>query len=443
MIHPFSLERCLRAVTALFLFLLPWQTIWIMKEQLVNGDKWQWGTLGLYGTEVVLWIAVGCFMAWYWQQRKKAEGPVQITCDRLFLASLLIFILYWFIASWWAADRSVAFQYAFRVLEASLIFLLLFLGPIHKKELILSFLLGALLQSVLAIMQFVFQTSWEHVWFGLSAHPAWEVGTSVVSSDGIGRWMRAYGAFPHPNILGGYIATAILFFSLFIYKEPLRPRSIIVLLLLFTGLIFSLSRSAFLMSALTVVCVCLVALWQQQYRFAFQYGVTVAILCFICGSLVYPLLQTRMMPTSATEIRSATERLAGYHEWYAVVSRHPWFGVGGGNYVLALHAHSPEREGWTLQPVHAAPLLLLAEGGIVSLFLLLLAAVCWIAQYRSTVLPLILLWIPLLPPLLLDHYLVSSYIGLILLAVYAAVGYRFFPHVLHNSSTEAGKMVLK
>ena len=37
------LEQILSFLIKAFLFILPWQTIWIYREQFLNGFKWQYG----------------------------------------------------------------------------------------------------------------------------------------------------------------------------------------------------------------------------------------------------------------------------------------------------------------------------------------------------------------------------------------------------------------
>ena len=42
----------------LFVFLLPWQIVWIIADRFIDGFKWYQGTILLYGTEIFLWFIV-------------------------------------------------------------------------------------------------------------------------------------------------------------------------------------------------------------------------------------------------------------------------------------------------------------------------------------------------------------------------------------------------
>ena len=40
----------------LFLFLLPWQTRLILRHGVLNNGNWEYGIVGVYGTELILWF---------------------------------------------------------------------------------------------------------------------------------------------------------------------------------------------------------------------------------------------------------------------------------------------------------------------------------------------------------------------------------------------------
>src|SRR3989338_8590364 len=130
------LTGVLKKLLGLLLFFLPWQTIWIYREQVLNGVKWEYGTLGLYGTEVLLWAAVFVFIVWYVKRGnfQFSMFNVQFSKDRIFLLLCFVFIIYAFLSSLWAIDADVARQQALRIMEAFLLFLMLYVGPLKFKE---------------------------------------------------------------------------------------------------------------------------------------------------------------------------------------------------------------------------------------------------------------------------------------------------------------------
>jgi len=214
------LESKLKFLLKSLLFLLPWQTIWIYKEGILNGVKWQYGTLGFYATEILLWLCAVLFLIWYLKKIKLrvTSYELRITKEKIFLASLLIFLLYALASKYWALDMLVAEQSSLRLMEATILFLLILVGPLNFRESTIYFIAGAAVQSLLGIWQFLTQTTFAYKWLGLASHPVFEAGTSIISNTD-GRWLRAYGAFPHPNILGGYLVISLILTTLLFLKS--------------------------------------------------------------------------------------------------------------------------------------------------------------------------------------------------------------------------------
>ena len=124
-----SLSNFLQSTLCLLVFLLPWQTILITKEQFLNGSKWEYGTLGFYATEGLLWFAVILFIITLGQKvkEKKAAGTFSFswTQDRKFILACALFIAYIFCSTLWSIDRAVAWQHAIWIMEAFLLFFML------------------------------------------------------------------------------------------------------------------------------------------------------------------------------------------------------------------------------------------------------------------------------------------------------------------------------
>ena len=129
----------------------------------------------------------------------------------------------------------------------------------------------------------------------------------------------------------------------------------------------------------------------------------------------------RAQETSAgTNVTSGRGDLAG--QAFSLIRRHPLLGVGTGRYNLAVEedqgvASQSVRE---LQPVHAVPLLLVAEGGLLVAAALLLLAV---ALVRAALRAGLVGWALLLgyvPFLLLDHFPVTYPQGLVMTAAWLA-----------------------
>ncbi|MBU0596889.1 O-antigen ligase family protein [Patescibacteria group bacterium] len=435
----FNLEKVLEYSLGLFLFLLPWQTIWIYREGILNGSKWQYGTLGIYGTEFLLWVSIILFIFWFykkWQERLVKNEKFKFTKDRIFILSFLTFVLYVYLSSLWAVDGEVAMGHAFHILEASLLFIMLYLGPLQFKQASYWLIGGAVIQSVLGIWQFFSQSTFEFKWLGMVAHETWEGGTSVISSSEIGRWLRAYGSFSHPNVFGGYLVLTILATLILTpfsnHKNKIgHPFLVIALLLQFTALVFTFSRSAWIAVALVLLFYIYIIISRGKKIPCLSYFSAILILWIFLIMIFFPLVRVRVGGEAPLEVRSTNERLVGYEESLVLFRTHPWFGVGVGNYTAVLHEYNPNLSGWLYQPVHNAMILVLVELGIVGF---LITSIIFITYYlmhsmiRHMDLVAGLLFIGIIIPLLfLDHYLFSSYTGLMVWAIFWSIFLTVYP----------------
>jgi len=82
-----TISSLLQFCLGLFLFLLPWPTIYIIQEKFVNGYKWEYGTIGFYATEIILWLTILVFMIWYWQEKKTRARDLKFTFSKMALSS--------------------------------------------------------------------------------------------------------------------------------------------------------------------------------------------------------------------------------------------------------------------------------------------------------------------------------------------------------------------
>ena len=297
--------------------------------------------------------------------------------------------------------------------------------PVRSAAVALS--AGGSLQSALALFQFAVQRVTADKWLGVAEHLPYASGTSVVETVG-GRWLRAYGTLPHPNMLGTYLAIAALA-SLFLFLSVRGRRRLLAGLVAAVnvlGMGLTLSRSAFVgfLVGLAVLLAghVLIAGRSGRRSVLLAVGLSLTVLLAVSVLLHEPLL-TRITATGRLERISVESRLDQYGEAWSLVRLSPWFGVGPGRmpeataYVLATH-----RNPWDYQPIHNLPILILVETGIVGL-------VAWLALVLSllrlgvrsvlrragheSILPLVLLMV-LLTVGLFDHFVWSSWFGQLL-----------------------------
>jgi O-antigen ligase/polysaccharide polymerase Wzy-like membrane protein len=233
-------------------------------------------------------------------------------------------------------------------------------------------LVGASIEAGLAVAQSITQTSlvpsvlvlpWSEVEWIRSIDPGQPGTPVVIALDGL-RWLRAFGTFPHPNVLGGYLAMSLVVLGLVESKlsRAWRWLAPVVGALLTAGLLASLSRAAVLAALLG-----LGAVWLLQHpggrprRVWFLGPVAGALVMLVplAGAVPGRLVLPAPNPIEEASVETRISLVSiGLQEWLA----HPWFGTGAGNFALVslldgLQASPP-------QPVHNVGALIVVETGL-------------------------------------------------------------------------------
>lgn len=435
------LEKTIQYIAYTFLFLLPWQTIFLIEERFVDGIKWEYGTFGMYATEMLGWVCVVLFIVWYILRIKDVlwrNNNFSWTRDRIFVLSLLIFVTYGLVIAFFATDQSLAFQSVRRILLASLLLLLFFVGPIKSSKALWVFVLGSVPVSILGIYQFLFQTTFASSVLGLSQHVAHEFGTSIVASESIWRWLRAYGSFSHPNVFGGYLiltllSSLLLFGSSSIYKKIILH---LIIILQSIALFFTFSRSSWIALCMVFLFYCYFALRKNKYLHLFPF-IPIILSFFVLSTIYFPIFKTRFEGVSQNEIASIAERSHGYTQAILLIKEQPIVGVGVGNYTYALMTLYADMPVWLYQPVHNVIMLIVAEKGIIGFLLLIFVFASFFRLLSIYYTDYLLFFAGFLPLLLFDHYLWSSYVGVVIFFVYTSLYFRYVqdiyhPHLVHR-----------
>lgn len=407
----------------LFLFLLPWQTRLIIEEVPLYraSGLWEYGVLGVYATEVLLWLLV--------MLRARPRTPELVRARAWWLSGLALLVGCAFFSLAWAPMPRVGAFAALHLLDAFLIIMLIGRATLSSRMLAHAFIAGAAIQAFVGLLQVVFQFAPASTLLGMALHNPSALGTSVVEA-GMGRILRAYGGLPHPNILGGYLMVALLLLVPVVMREERSRRRAVLwaaLITLVFGLSVTFSRSAWLgaiVGLILIVGVCLPRASREARR---RLGGALAVLVaasVLFGVLARDLVAGRVSGGGALEARSRTERIAGASEAWQLFRLEPWRGSGIGNYTAALARGDPGKPAWAYQPVHNVSLLILVELGVIGVAILLLSIFAFVFSLRARALPARPLSIGILASLsglvivsLLDHYLWSLYSGVLLVAI--------------------------
>ncbi len=406
-------------------------TILLLPTQL--GLHWwpQWATvLGrridylsptIYFTDVLIFLILISWVASpsFWQtshrarpESQKDPGQARMTkklnknWGPLIIIGLLVSLNIFF-----AINKPVAIFHWLKVLEFALFgFYIIKTKP---KLLIINYALAIAIfySSLIAIAQFFLQ----HSIGGL----LWFLGerTFTNQTPGIAQinWcfpnfshcqllLRPYATFPHPNVLGGFLAVTVPILISQI-RQMSQIRKIFYVSTILVGLIalvLTFSRSAWIVGVLGIAWV--------LFHFKPKNFIPFAIIIFLLGSMFVKNFDA----TSESVIVREQLNVTAINIW----QHSPIFGVGLGNFLIELPKTLPSRTVYFLQPVHNIYLLVLSETGIVGLcgFFFLL----WYVLKKSKIFKFQIIAFLLLG--LVDHYPLTLQQGQLLLTFFLSLG---------------------
>ncbi|NCU44336.1 O-antigen ligase family protein [Candidatus Falkowbacteria bacterium] len=414
---------------------LPWSTRWIIKSGNLGGVFWEYGTISLYVSDILLILAL---LAIYLSKSKKNQLSGQV--DKYFGYWLLGF---WLISGFSFLVNRLSFNLVFFNLFRLIIWsagwwLLVAWQDWPLRRWISYVLIGLVGPAILGVVQFISQGASANKWLGLAEHQPGDLGVAVIEATNswgqvTGRWLRAYGSFDQPNILGAVMAIAILLAMVSWQRASsnlARGFLAIGLGLWSLAMLTSWSRAAWL--AVFIGWLTAVGLAWFSKKFHFKYLIVFLISLVIWLGLwswpFHDLGYSRLTGQARLEQKSLDERQAGYQQVWPIIKHNP-AGVGLGNYTGFLSQQSENiGPAWLYQPVHNSLVLILAEIGWLGFGWLLVGAMILLVlvrKYCELVWPLAaaVFWL-----MLLDHWWWSLHSGLVwfwfLVAILLKIGRR-------------------
>jgi O-antigen ligase len=329
-------------------------------------------------TLVVMLLAWGLAL---WTDRKPVRfGPalVWIPLAGLTFAGLLSAVF--------SVDRALSLYHAVRFSFLFLFYLYVVNEKISIFEVGLAVGLQGLIQSIAAVGQSLTQRS-----LGLQAlgeyalDPSW-AGVSIVS-NGVDRFLRAYGLADHPNILGGCLAFGmVILLGIILHgdKKYTVPGAA-VFVLMSAALLLTFSRAAWLAFLAGSGLMVGLEAWLRR-RETFRSAMRLAVVAFV---ILIPLffmqrsfLGARLnVGNSFAEIRaeaqSMDERVFLNESANRIFVKHPLIGVGLSAAPVAMKIEFPEFPTY-YQPPHFTLLTAALETGIFgAAFYFLLLVLPW------------------------------------------------------------------
>jgi O-antigen ligase len=378
----------------LFVFLLPFQTRLFLYKGNLNGGYYEYGTVSLYAIDILLVLVL--FLHSFYKFKINNNEPNELKID-IYWWLIAGFELFIFISIFIADDKIITLYKYIQFLLGIGLFWIIVSAEYKKNYLILAFLGGVFLQSVLGTWQFFSQSSFASKWFGIAYHDPADLGVSVIETLNGGRWLRAYGGTDHPNVLGSILVIGLFFllFLLFKIKQDkqfkifnfelqnkfkfltilLKYKLLFLVFIIFITLFFTFSRGAWAGLLLGLIVMLLIAIFKKNLlmqKFLFVFIFTLSLFGGILFYNYKDLVLARLSNDTRLEKKSTTERIESIKIAQKIIKDHWFLGIGIGNYGEEVRNNIIDQQpAFFYQPVHNTYLLIWSEIGILGLFIFL------------------------------------------------------------------------
>lgn len=325
-------------------------------------------------------LVVFLFLSFVLGQRRDAQNAFPRLFSRWVVLGATVFLSFVFINIWVAHAPAVSIHKWLKFLEyVALAWYIKYTKP-SFIDVVRAISIGIFYTSMLTIFQFVLQHSVGGV--------LWYLGerTFTLDTPGIARFsycspfvsecrliLRPYATFPHPNVLGGFLATALPF-HIFAFPLGLGDSKSLFRVLYYwstivlgsIALILTFSRGAWVAAAGMLAVLLFVFFFDKTKKQA-QTGKSAKVTAGILGIaiIVFFTFVVTFRPDITDE--SVVRRIELNKTAVSLWRSSPVFGVGLGNFLTELPGQTPGRQINFLQPVHNIYLLMLSEIGLLGL----------------------------------------------------------------------------
>lgn len=453
-----KLKKIISFLLLVFVFLLPFQTRLIYKTGEINGGFWEYGTFSLYASEILLGIIIILSLVYLIIRSVIDYKAGKFKFNAKALGYFGLCALCFIIPTIFAIDKALALYKLIAIIEAFALFFIILLIKPDTKKMSLSIIASSAIQGCVAISQFAGQKILANKWLGVAAQDPSVLGVPVVEVDGV-RWLRAFGTFPHPNILAGFLVIAlILIIGIYAHEKNSGRKLLLTAIFIidFGALLVTFSRAGWIVFALCAVVLERISRHielsprnlelssnskceihprnlglssnsqsELRSRTVLKFILT-AVVIAILFTISYPsLMKSRILGQERLEVKSTTERMAGYQDALQIIKQNWLVGVGPGNYTLALFKKESTQPAWYYQPVHNIDLLFVSELGIFAIIFDILILYIIFQAFKKKFfsiseslnsLNLLISLVALALLGLFDHYLYSFYFGLMFIS---------------------------
>jgi hypothetical protein len=416
------IARSFSVLWRLSILALPWQTRWIFRAGSIGGFPWEQGTVGLYGSQVILLLTIMVGAVLFrerWMFLLKGITP-PFTKGGVIPPSILLFAIVSTATLSWTATG----MWWLEVMLIAGFFTTLHLARVPLDRIAKWFVFSLVPHAALGIVQFLRQDAFGSAMLGMAAHHPWDQGVSVVE-HGLYRVLRAYGGFPHPNIFGGWLAAVLAFLPFLVIRAKTKVGMIAYVfasVIFATALVFTFSRGAWI-AALAGFAAALILAWKRsgevlQRQAVALLGIMTMVMAGLWIFTQFDHVSARFTPEYRLERWSLETRSKAIADGIAAWRIRPVAGWGAGASLVGVSEVRKSDERWSSiapEPPHAVPLVILVETGVLGAiaFVALLIAILHhlIVQKRWDALPLLAAGSVIA---ITDHYLWTLWPGIVL-----------------------------
>lgn len=369
-----------KLVFYIFIFSIPFQTRIILKTWGPNFNEWE--AAFFYFTDVLLLCLV---FSWLFRR-----GEFRFEKADWFLVLFLVFSAVSLIN---ANVLSLGFYQLAKLFEFSLLYF--YIKSNHKKIFRLQyawFVLAAsgIFQGTIALLQYIRQSSLGLKYLGesLLSPEVYGVAAFKVAGDLV---MRAYGTFPHPNVLAAFLFMTIYIFYALYFSDWGRERKWILFFYvpMLTGFIFTYSRLIGLLWFAGGLARFLILVLKPRIRKTHLRNYAERLIIVVSVSILI-VVAVYLANDEAVHSRlsfSTSEEAYVARSFYNKKSLESFsfFGYGAGNHIPWLRSELPGMPAKNYQPVHNIYLLILNETGILGLAAFILFMLFLSVRYLKSV----------------------------------------------------------
>lgn len=407
----------------LLILLLPTQLgrHFFFNFSLLTGLRSDYLTPTIFLSDIIIFLII----AYQIHDNLKKRLIRNFSISKLFVLLLVIYLL--FNSVFIASNQFAALYKTLKIIELSVLgCVILKIKP--KISTIISLLsIDIFYVSAVAIIQFVNQRSLGGIfWFlGERSFNAATPGIAAFSLFGQ-LYLRPYSMFPHPNVMGGFLAVVLpLLFWFYLNNKQKNTLSflwfITCQIMGITGLIISFSRLSWFVGIVGYLLIIL--MWKKVFIKLLKIKEKILLSGFyiiIFLSSVFPLFIPH-------------ELVRGYQSWderynllkttIAMIASYPVFGVGLNNSIIHAISFAPKWDLYYFQPVHNIYMLIFSETGLIGFFVFLISLIFF---FRATLMQNKIILIPLIQMItigLFDHYLFTLQQGMLLFTVVVSLAF--------------------